>query len=142
MEKGLGCSLKVVIKDVQRVTFQYTHPKICRSSLLSHRCDRVKCYFYHATGTVRPNLNQDIPGNTVPTRSASCPTPPMHIRLTPSSPPHSLANSTQKYPLSLTGPYNVAGSSKIPDITSVFFRSYEVPDVTDATNPKLSTKTL
>ena len=39
---------------------KYAHPKICRSSLLSHRCDRVKCYFYHATGTVRPNLNQDL----------------------------------------------------------------------------------
>ena len=56
---------------------KYAHPKIF---LLSHRCDCVKCYLYHATGTVRPNLNQDIPRNTVPD---SRPTPLMHIRLPP-----------------------------------------------------------
>ena len=62
---------------------KYAHPKICRSSLLSHKCDRVKCYFYHATGTVRPTLNQDLPRNTVPKRPVSDPTPLMHIRLPP-----------------------------------------------------------
>ena len=66
----------------------------------------------------------------------------MHIRLPPLSPPHSPATVTQKSLPSFTKPYNVA-SSKTPDITSVFFRSNEgpeVPDVTDATNPKLSAK--
>ena len=120
---------------------KYAHPKICRSSLLSHKYDRVKCYFYHATGTVRSNLNQDLPRNTVPKRPVFNPTPLMHIRLPPLSPPHSLATDTQKYFPSFTKPYNVA-SSKTPHITS-FFRSNEgpeVPDVTDAINPKLSVK--
>ena len=98
---------------------KYAHPKICCSSLLSHKCDRVKCYFYHTTGTVRPNLNQDLPRNTVPKRPVSDPTPLMHIRLPPVSPPHSPATDTQKSLPSFTKPYNVA-SSKIPDITSVF----------------------
>ena len=98
---------------------KYAHPKICRSSLLSHKCDRVKCYLYHATGTVRPNLNQDLPRNTVPKRPVSDPTPLMHIRLPPLSPPHSPATDTQKSLPSFTKPYNVA-SSKTPDITSFF----------------------
>ena len=98
---------------------KYAHPKICRPSLLSHKCDRVKCYFYHATDTVRPNLNQDLPINTVPKRPVSDPTLLMHIRLPPLSPPHSPATDTQKSLPSLTKPYNVA-SSKTPDIISVF----------------------
>ena len=78
----------------------------------------------------------------MPKRPVSDPTPLMHIRLPPVSPPHSPATDTQKSLPSFTKPYNVA-SSKIPDITSVFFRSNEgpvAPDVTDTTNPKLSAK--
>ena len=59
---------------------KYAYPKICHSSLLSHKCDQVKCYFYHATGTVRPNLNQDLHRNTVPKRPVPDPTSLMHIR--------------------------------------------------------------
>ena len=54
-----------------------------RATTTSHKYDRVKCYFYHATGTVRPNLNQDLPRNTVPKRPVPDPTPFMHIRLPP-----------------------------------------------------------
>ena len=114
-------SLRVVIKDVPRMT-----------PVSMHILKFVKCYYYHTTGTVRPNLNQDLPRNTVPKRPVSDPTPLMHIRLPPLSPPHSPATDTQKSIPSFTKPYNVA-SSKTPDITSVFFRSNEVPDTT---NPK------
>ena len=107
-------------RPVPRVTPVSMHIlKICRSSLLSHKCDRVKSYLYHATGTVRPNLNQDLPRNTVPKRPVSDPTPLMHIRLPPLSPPHSPATDAQNSLPSFTKPYTVA-SSKTPDITSVF----------------------
>ena len=68
---------------------------------------------------VRPNLNQDLSRNTVPKRPVSDPTPLMHIRLPPLSPPHSPETDIQKSLPSFTKPYNVA-SSKTPDITSVF----------------------
>ena len=91
-KKGLGCSyphppmcFKFIKSGYKRCpkgdSCKYAHPKICRSSLLSHKCDRVKCYFYHATGTVRHNLNQDLHRNTVPKRPVSDPV--MHIRLRP-----------------------------------------------------------
>ena len=80
----VSSSLRVVIKDVPRGgSCKYAHPKICCSYLLYHKCDRVKCYFYHATGTVRPNFNQDLPRNTGPKRSGFDPTPLMHIRFPP-----------------------------------------------------------
>ena len=91
-------SLRVVINNVQMVTFSstYAHPKLGCSSLLSHKCDFVKCYFCHATDTVKPNLNQDLLRTTVPRRPASQPTPLMHIRLPPPplSPSHPLATGT------------------------------------------------
>ena len=62
----------------------------------------------------------------------------MHIRFPTLSTPHFLATDTPKSLPSFTKPYNVA-SSKTPDITSVYFRSNEgpeVPYVTDETNPK------
>ena len=147
-KKGFGCSyphppmcfkfVKSGYKGCPKGdSCKYAHPKICRSSLLSRKCDQVKCYFYHATGAVRPNLNQDLPINTVPKRPVSDPTPLMHIRLLPLSPPDFPATDTQKSLPSFTKPYNVA-SSKTPDITSVFFRSNEGPEVPNATNPKLS----
>ena len=127
-KKGLGCSyphppmcfkfIKSGYKGCPKGdSCKYAHPKICCSSLLSHKCDRDECYFYHATGTVRPNLNQDLHINTVPKRPFSDPAPLMHIRLPPC---HHLAADTQKSLLSFTKPYNVAASSKTPDITSVF----------------------
>ena len=123
--KCASSSLRVVIKDAQRVTCKYTHPKLCRSSLLSHKCDRIKCYFYHVTGTARSNLNQDLLRTNVPKRQASHPTPLMHIKLPPSPPSHPLATDTIAFPTQtspppLTMPYNVAASSKTPDITSAF----------------------
>ena len=33
---------------------QYAHPKLCRASLTSKRCDRRNCYYYHVAGTLRP----------------------------------------------------------------------------------------
>ena len=136
-EKGLGCSyphppmcfkfIKSGHKGCSKgVSCKYTYPELCRLSLLSHKCDRVKCYFYHVTGTVRPKLNQDL--TTVPKRPASHPTPLMHITLPP-SPPSPL-------PLLLLTPllfpqqnllhqiidhnYIIVASSKTPDITSAF----------------------
>ena len=101
---------------------KYTHPKLCRSSLLSHKCDRIKCYFYHVTGTVRSNLNQNLLRTNVPKRPASHPTPLMNIKLPPSHPEaiDTIAFPTQTPPPPLTMPYNVAASSKTPDITSAF----------------------
>ena len=113
-------SLRVVIKDVPRVTPVSMHIlKFASHPYYPISVTRVKCYLYHATGTVRPNLNQDLPRNTVPKRPVSDPTPLMHIRLPPVSPPHSPVTDTQKSLPSFTKPYNVA-SRKIPDITSVF----------------------
>ena len=100
------------------------HPKLYRLSLLSHKCDRIKCYFYHVTGTVRSNLNQDLLRTNVPKRPASHPTPVTHIKLPPSPPSHPLATDTIAFPIQfsppLTWPYHVAASSKTPDITSAF----------------------
>ena len=124
-------------------TCKYTHPKICCSTLLVHRGDCVKCYFYHVTGTVRPNLNQDIPRYMVPKSPTSCPTLLMHIRLPPLSPLHYLATDTQKSIPHLLDYIMLQSQSKTPDITSGFFISNEGPevsDVTDAANPKLSAK--
>ena len=135
-KKGLGCSyphpsmcfrfIKSGHKGCSKSdSCKYAHPKICRSSLLSHRCDRVKCYFYHVAGTFRPNLNQDLLSTNVPKRPPSHPTPLMHIKLPPSPPSHPLATDTIAFPTQtspppLTRPYNVAASSKTPDITSAF----------------------
>ena len=99
---------------------KYTHPKLCRLSLLSHKCDRIKCYFYHVTGTVRSNLNQDLLRTNVSKRPASHPTPLMYIKLPPSPPSHPLVTDTIAFPTQispppLTMPYNVAASSKTPD---------------------------
>ena len=33
---------------------QYAHPKLCRASLTSKRCDRRNFYYYHVAGTLRP----------------------------------------------------------------------------------------
>ena len=126
--KGIGCSyphLPMCFKFIKSGhkgcskgdSCKYTHIKLCRSSLLSQKCDRIKCYFYHVTCTVRPNLNQDLPKTTVPKRPASQPTPLMHIRLPPSHPtdttfPHRNPHHIQDY--------NVGASSKTPDITSAF----------------------
>ena len=57
-KKGLGCSyphppmcfkfIKSGYKGCPKGdSCKYAHPKISRSSLLSHKCDQVKCYFYH-----------------------------------------------------------------------------------------------
>ena len=94
-KKGLGCSYphpQMCFKFIKSGhkgcskgdSCKYTHPKLCHSSLLSHKCDRIKCYFYHVTGTVRSNLNQDLLRTNVPKRPASHPTPLMHIKLPPS----------------------------------------------------------
>ena len=131
-EKGLGCSyphpqmcfrfIKSGHKGCSKGdSCKYTHPKLCRSSLLSHKCDCIKCYFYHVTGTARSNLNQDLLRTNVPKRPASHPTPLMHIKLPPSHPlaTDTIAFPTQTSPPPLTMPYNVAASSKT-DITSAF----------------------
>ena len=34
---------------------KFVHPKICRASLVSGKCDRNRCYFYHVTGSSRSN---------------------------------------------------------------------------------------
>ena len=135
-KKGLGCSYphpQMCFKFIKSGhkgcskgdSCKYTHPKLCRSSLLSHKCDRIKCYFYHVTGTARSNLNQDLLRTNVPKRPASHPTPLMHIKLPPSPPSHPLATDTIAFPTQtspppLTMPYNVAASCKTPDITSAF----------------------
>ena len=117
---------------------KYAHPKICRSSLLSHKCDRV---IYHATGTVTPNLYQDLPRNTVSKRPVSDPNPLMHIRLHPChhvTPQQLTSRNLSRHLLNHIMLYQVR-----PLISHLFFRSNEgpeVPDVTDATNPKLSAK--
>ena len=33
---------------------QYAHPKLCKASVTSKRCDRRNCYYYHIAGTSRP----------------------------------------------------------------------------------------
>ena len=47
------------LKDVQRVakgtSCNFVHPKLCRASLVSGKCDRNRCYFYHVTGSARSN---------------------------------------------------------------------------------------
>ena len=96
-KKGIGCSyphpqmcfrfIKSGHKGCSKGdSCKYAHPKLCRSSLLSHKCDRIKCYFYHVTGTVRSNLNQNLLRTNVPKRPASHPTPLMNIKLPPSHP--------------------------------------------------------
>ena len=132
-EKGIGCSyphpqmcfrfIKSGHKGCSKGdSCKYAHPKLCRSSLLSHKCDRIKCYFYHVTGTVRSNLNQNLLRTNVPKRPASHPTPLMNIKLPPSHPEatDTIAFPTQTSLPPLTMPYNVAASSKTPDITSAF----------------------
>ena len=123
---------------------KYTHPKVCHSSLLSHKCDRIKCYFYHVTGTVRSNLNQNLLRTNVPKRPASHPTPLMNIKLPPSHPEatdpiafpyrhirhHLLCHIMLQLQVKLL-------------ISHLLFRSNEgteVPNDTDATNSKLSAK--
>ena len=32
----------------------YAHPKLCTASLISKRCDRRNCYYYHVVDTSRP----------------------------------------------------------------------------------------
>ena len=130
MEKGIGCSYPhpsmcfKFIKSGHEGCSKYAHPKICRSSLLSHRCDCVKCYFYHATGTVTTliKIYSDL---MCLKRPVPHPTPLMHIRLPPSSPSCPLATDTlasvpHKSPTPFTKLYNVAASSKTPEITSAF----------------------
>ena len=111
---------------------KYAHPKICRSSLLSHMCGRVKCYFYRVTGTGRPNINIYLLRADVPKRPVPRPTPLIHIRLPPSSPSHPLATDTlasapHKSPMTFTKLYNVAASSKTPEITSSFLDQMKEP---------------
>ena len=147
--KGLGCSyphppmcfkfIKSGYKGCPKGDpCKYAHPKICRSSLLSHKCDRV---IYHATGTVTPNLYQDLPRNTVSKRPVSDPNPLMHIRLHPChhvTPQQLTSRNLSRHLLNHIMLYQVR-----PLISHLFFRSNEgpeVPDVTDATNPKLSAK--
>ena len=39
---------------VLKVLHANAHPKLCRASLTSKRCDRRNCYYYHVAGTLRP----------------------------------------------------------------------------------------
>ena len=32
---------------------KFVHPKLCRASLVSGKCYRDRCYFYHVTGSAR-----------------------------------------------------------------------------------------
>ena len=69
----------------------------------------------------------------------------MNIKLPPSHPvaTDTIAFPTQTSSPPLTMPYNVAASSKTPDITSAFFdqmKELKFTNDTDATNSKLSAK--
>ena len=39
---------------------QDAHPKLCRASLTSKRCDRRNCYYYHIAGTLRPLTENEL----------------------------------------------------------------------------------
>ena len=122
-KKGIGCSyahssmcFKFIMsghKGCSKGDFcNYALPKICRSSLLSYGCDRVKCYIYHATGIVRPNLNQGILCTYKTSFSPNSLDAYLIIPLVTISPSatDTLAFPTQKSPTPLTRPYNVAAS--------------------------------
>ena len=60
---------------------QYAHPKLCRASLTSKRCDRRNCYYYHVAGTLRPLTDVVPPQKQVSSR----PIPLMQMEVTPPS---------------------------------------------------------
>ena len=60
---------------------QYAHPKLCRASLTSKRCDRRNCYYYHVAGTLRPLTDIVPPKKQVSSR----PIPLMQMEVTPPS---------------------------------------------------------
>ena len=100
---------------------KYKHPKIWHSSLLSHRCDRVKCYFYHATGMVGPTLIKIY--SELMCKGQFLAQLPWCISDYPQCLPlatDTLASVPHKSPMPFTKPYNVAASSKTRVITSAF----------------------
>ena len=107
---------------------QYAHPKLCRASLTSKRCDRRNCYYYHVAGTIR--LLTDI----VPLQKqvSSQPTPLMQMEITPPShplpythrqnfiPEHAVSNLPPKSQVSVPrGPLDHAPSN-FPIATNAF----------------------
>ena len=55
-----GCSLGDGCK--------FLHPKLCVKSLQDNVCPRKRCFFYHVTGSTRPNLSNQV-GPTIDTRT-------------------------------------------------------------------------
>ena len=65
-KKGSGCAyphppmcFKYIKRGpkgcAKRTSCNFVHPKLCRASLVSGKCDRNRCYFYHITGSARSN---------------------------------------------------------------------------------------
>ena len=64
---------------------KFVHPKLCRSSLLTNKCERRNCHFYHVTGSSRPNIVSPTLGPHVLPLTAQ-PTPLMQMKVHPPPP--------------------------------------------------------
>ena len=74
----------------------FVHPKLCRASLVSGKCDRNRCYFYHVTGPARSN-HMNVTSNPQNKMHGSNyhPTPLMQVSVPPPHVPKPVSNAPQ-----------------------------------------------
>ena len=74
----------------------FVHPKLCRASLVSGKCDRNRCYFYHVTGSARSNhMNATSNPQNKMHGSNYHPTPLMQVSVPPPHVPKPVSNAPQ-----------------------------------------------
>ena len=97
------------LKEVQRIVLKVLHEKQCRASLVSGKCDRNRCYFYHVTGSARSNhmnvtsnpQNKMHGSNYHPTPLMQVSVPPPHVHKPVSNaPPTNTASPPAQTPIS------------------------------------------
>ena len=72
----------------------FVHPKLCRASLVSGKCDRNRCYFYHVTGSARSNhMNATSNPQNKMHGSNYHPTPLMQVSVPPPHVPKPVSNA-------------------------------------------------
>ena len=96
---------------------KFAHPKLCRASLVSGKCNRNRCYFYHVTGSARSNhMNAtSIPPQNEMHGSNYLPTPLMQVSVPSPHVPKPVSNTASP-------PAQTPISDPQPVHTTSFFR--------------------
>ena len=62
---------------------KFAHPKLCRASLVSGKCNRKRCYFYHVTNSKTTENSRSSHERVSNSNRA---TPLMHLNIPPYNP--------------------------------------------------------